>query len=674
MVTPTWDELLQNVLSEQPRPASPSAGSQAGSSPATSPARAPRLPWDQRLEETRQWRQMQLQEKWEGIAALRLARSEEFLERTEDERERFREWAEEKRLAGVRRDEHIKAMWAAYQAEHLMKVRRQKQRRNEQQKQRKEAEREKQNAKEQKEAARNGRLEAKRKEMREAMADGGNLKSRAESDIFDVLEKHKREREDWEREANDLQATNDRRAQAYKRKLEKMALQKSRGEMTREMTYERAPAITEKIRGQGDDRMDPAERARLAELNRLKKRERELEERREKIEAHRHIVEHHEAFRAAEMKQADENWRKHEEELLEMQHMRATLPNRFTDDLKKRTVELGKTTNRKLARFKASQAKINGDKEEYCRSFGETLKKSMSDHEMRRANLEKEYKYSLEETGKLRTTKTEDCWDFLDKRGRKRDAKGREDEAAFDDRLAKREAARIAALQDSSAEFMAKSKRYQESKKTKNDRFMLATAMEGWRRSMQVQSKQQQRLEEVPYTGMDMETHTLAMWNTRKCGRLQNEGGRTSDCLVWRMPPVGDNVDIIKAVKMYRKSKKERDATFLTATDAHEAGEMYDPDSPKSSDGTQFQETVPLGASRPISPSSPVLTKRDLVLTLTKAFMARRVAPAAERVAAQEAVFTAILGDPSTPLTEISDEISDEELAALARATGLDPA
>ena len=36
--------------------------------------------------------------------------------------------------------------------------------------------------------------------------------------------------------------------------------------------------------------MDPAERARLAELNRLKKRERELEERREKIEAHRHIV------------------------------------------------------------------------------------------------------------------------------------------------------------------------------------------------------------------------------------------------------------------------------------------------------------------------------------------------------------------------------------------------
>ena len=29
------------------------------------------------------------------------------------------------------------------------------------------------------------------------------------------------------------------------------------------------------------------------------------------------------------------------------------------------------------------QAKINGDKEEYCRSFGETLKKSMSDHEMR---------------------------------------------------------------------------------------------------------------------------------------------------------------------------------------------------------------------------------------------------------------------------------------------------
>ena len=37
---------------------------------------------------------------------------------------------------------------------------------------------------------------------------------------------------------------------AYKRKLEKMALQKSRGEMTREMTYERAPAITEKIRGQ----------------------------------------------------------------------------------------------------------------------------------------------------------------------------------------------------------------------------------------------------------------------------------------------------------------------------------------------------------------------------------------------------------------------------------------
>ena len=46
------------------------------------------------------------------------------------------------------------------------------------------------------------------------------------------------------------------------------------------------------------------------------------------------------------------------------------------------------------------------------------------------------------------------------------------------------------------------------------------------------------------------------------------------------------------------------------------------------------------------------------------------VAGAADRVAAQEAVFTAILGDPSKPLTKSSDE----ELAALARATGLDPA
>ena len=46
------------------------------------------------------------------------------------------------------------------------------------------------------------------------------------------------------------------------------------------------------------------------------------------------------------------------------------------------------------------------------------------------------------------------------------------------------------------------------------------------------------------------------------------------------------------------------------------------------------------------------------------------VAGAADRVAAQEAVFEAILGDPSKPLTKSSDE----ELAALARATGLDPA
>ena len=46
------------------------------------------------------------------------------------------------------------------------------------------------------------------------------------------------------------------------------------------------------------------------------------------------------------------------------------------------------------------------------------------------------------------------------------------------------------------------------------------------------------------------------------------------------------------------------------------------------------------------------------------------VAGEVARVAVQEAVFTAILGDPSKPLTKSSDE----ELAALARATGLDPA
>ena len=46
------------------------------------------------------------------------------------------------------------------------------------------------------------------------MADGGNLKSRAESDIFDVLESHRRERQDWEGSAEALQSQNDRRAQA----------------------------------------------------------------------------------------------------------------------------------------------------------------------------------------------------------------------------------------------------------------------------------------------------------------------------------------------------------------------------------------------------------------------------------------------------------------------------
>merc|ERR1719160_2202667 len=118
------------------------------------------------------------------------------------------EWAEEKFQAEVKRDAHIKNMYAQHQAEHLMAVRRQKQRRNEQQKQRKEAERDKRTAKEAKEAARNARLGAKRKEMEDAMADGGNL-AKAESDIFDVLEAHRRERQDRESSAEALQAQND---------------------------------------------------------------------------------------------------------------------------------------------------------------------------------------------------------------------------------------------------------------------------------------------------------------------------------------------------------------------------------------------------------------------------------------------------------------------------------
>merc|ERR1719191_939609 len=109
----------------------------------------------------------------------------------------------------------------------------------------------------------------------------------------------------------------------------------------------------------------------------------------------------------------------------------------------------------------------------------------------------------------------------------------------------------------------------------------MATAMEGWRRSMQVYMKQHQVLEEVPYFGSDLDTHQLTMWNTRKCGRLVG----SVDGSVWRMPPVGEKVDIIKAVKMYRKSKKEREATFLTATDAMGETEQSDAllDSPQSS-------------------------------------------------------------------------------------------
>merc|ERR1719240_125336 len=179
--------------------------------------------------------------------------------------------------------------------------------------------------------------------------------------------------------------------------------------------------------------------------------------------------------------------------------------------------------------------------------------------------------------------------------------------------------AKLDALQDSSAEFKAKAQKYAASKQHRNDRFMMATAMEGWRRSMQVWSKQQQLLEEVPYCGEDMETHTLTMWNTRKCGRLQSAS-------VWRMPPVGEKVDVIKAVKMYRKSRKERDATFMTATDMGEtaAGESAEPDSPHSSDQSDLKLSVPLGETRPITPATPVLTRKDLVLTLTKAFMGRR--------------------------------------------------
>jgi hypothetical protein len=184
--------------------------------------------------------------------------------------------------------------------------------------------------------------------------------------------------------------------------------------------------------------------------------------------------------------------------------------------------------------------------------------------------------------------------------------------------LAARTQARIDALQDSSAEFQAKAQKYATSKARKNERFMMATAMAGWRRSMQVWSKQQQKLDEVPYCGHDMQTHTLTMWNTRKCGRVQAS--------VWKMPPMGEKVDIIKAVKMYRKSRKEREATFLTGTDAEEGDpdDNAEPDSPKSSDAGETKEVVPLGESRPMSPATPVLTRKDLVLTLTKAFMTCR--------------------------------------------------
>ena len=46
------------------------------------------------------------------------------------------------------------------------------------------------------------------------MAEGGNLR-KAESDIFDVLEAHKRERADGQSSAEALQSQHDRRAQAH---------------------------------------------------------------------------------------------------------------------------------------------------------------------------------------------------------------------------------------------------------------------------------------------------------------------------------------------------------------------------------------------------------------------------------------------------------------------------
>merc|ERR1719506_3078831 len=140
------------------------------------------------------------------------------------------------------------------------------------------------------------------------MADGGNLR-RVESDIFDVLEARRRELQTCVNDAESLQMQNDRRTTAYKRKLA-VAYQKSRGEqMTRELTQkELASPLTEKSRGGDGERISAVDRDHLAEMNRLRKRERELEERKAKVEAHRHIVEHHEAFHAAEMKQAEEAW------------------------------------------------------------------------------------------------------------------------------------------------------------------------------------------------------------------------------------------------------------------------------------------------------------------------------------------------------------------------------